>query len=48
MLKKLLHFSESKQDKKVSKDTQKMKIIEMRFMSMCMEVCFVCVCGLLN
>jgi len=45
--KKLQHFNAKSWDEKMSKDTQKMKVIEMRFVSMCMEVCFVCVFGIL-
>lgn len=45
--KKLQHFNAKSWDEKMSKDTQKMKVNEMRFVSMCMEVCFVCVFGIL-
>lgn len=45
--KKLQHFNAKSSDEKMSKDTQKMKVNEMRFVSMCMEVCFVCVFGIL-
>jgi len=45
--KKLQNFIAKSWDEKMSKDTQKIKVIEMRFVSMCMEVCFVCVFGIL-